>query len=193
MKQKVIYPLIDRSDRKPKTQKKDADDDIDIHQSENVFSDGRPYREESWAAYQTTYLTYYFSTLDIEDYSPNRLKDYLVSEGVIEFYDDKFHKWGYQGGNLSCRKSIDKNDNEFWECTVIIGDEDALYARDFSRKEIQSNKSKYQEDTEEQIWFKYINEICQELANKIKWQLQRIGRNYVCRFRMNILFFGKDM
>lgn len=174
MKHIVKYPVFDRTDWKPQKHKKDRDDHIDVYQSENVFSDGRPYREECWAAYQMTFLSYYFSTKDIENYTTNELKNYLISQQVIEFDDDKFHYWGFQGENLSCRKITDKNENEFWECTVIIGDEDGVYVRTFNGKKLHSNEDEIQWDTEEQIWYRYIDQVCKDISNRVKWKLQRM-------------------
>ena len=59
--QDIKYPIVDRSNVKPNFIKRDSEDQIDISFAQGIFSDGRTFRAEFWAANQVSYLTYYFS------------------------------------------------------------------------------------------------------------------------------------
>jgi len=95
---------------------------------EGTLSDGRPFRMECWAAYQVTYLTYFMSTLGIENLTNEELRELLVQEQLTTFYDDKFRFGGYGGCNVDGNKEMDASGNEMWSITVIVGDEDGTYA-----------------------------------------------------------------
>jgi hypothetical protein len=170
----INYPLIDRSDYTPHKQKKDEDDHVDLNNWDQIFSDGRPYRAESWAAYQITFITYYFSVIDIEKYSNQELKDYLIDEGVIKFDDELYHQMGFEGLNCSVGETKDKQGNLFWKVTIIIGDEDGIYARD-SEKPKWLIRSKPQEfRTERGILYSYINDIYIDLTNQVMLHFQNV-------------------
>jgi len=119
------YPSVDRSNFKPNFTKNGWEDHIDLGFGEGKFSDGRPFRVEAWASMQMTFMTCYFSTVGIEDYSSSDLKEYLQS--VIEFKDEEFTHSGFQRANVDARKRLDASGNEMWEVTVIVGDEDRTY------------------------------------------------------------------
>lgn len=127
------YPSVDRSDFKPNFVKRDDDDQIDIAFAEGRFNDGRPFRAEFWAANQVSYLTYYFSSVDIEDLSSQDLKEYLKSEHPIEFDDEAFLSSGYTGTNISAKRMLDASGNEIWDVTIIVGDEDGTFIRGGAR------------------------------------------------------------
>ena len=130
----IKYPLINRSNFEPRFCKEERDDQIDCGWGEGVLNDGRPYRAELWAAYQMTHLTFYISTIGLEDATEEELKEYLISKGLVEFDDEKYEKvGGYTGINLSARKIKDPDHNEFWELTITVGDEDGTYLKDSVR------------------------------------------------------------
>jgi len=124
------YPEIDRSDFTPNFHKRDRDDQLDISWGEGRLSDGRPYRVECWAANQVTYLTYIMPNSGIEEATKEELKNLLISEGLINFADDKFLSSGFSGINTDGNKRIDPSSNEMWHITVIVGDEDGSYVYD---------------------------------------------------------------
>lgn len=162
MSDSMKYPAIARSDYIPHKQKKDEDDHIDLNLWEEVFSDGRPYRAESWAAYQMTFITYYFSVIDMENYTNQELKEYLIDEGVIEFDDEFFHQMGFEGINCSVGIRTDKHGNNFWEVTIIIGDEDGIYARDSEKPKWYKPSIEYK--TQDNILYSYISDINKDIA-----------------------------
>ena len=100
----IKYPAVDRSDFIPTFEKHYDDDQIDIGFAEGSFRDGRPFRAESWAANRVNYLTYYFSSQDIVNYSPDDLKKYMRSVHEIEFDDDNFRSAGFSGTNMMAKK-----------------------------------------------------------------------------------------
>lgn len=146
---KKQYPKVDRSGLKPNFAKKDEDDSIDIGFTEGRFNDGRPFRSEFWAASQTSCLTYYFSSIDMEDMSPSDLKEYLKSEHSLEFLDETFHSCGYKGDNIEAKKSIDASGNKIWEVTIIVGDDDGTYIRENSNYRGQDYEGRFSKESSE--------------------------------------------
>jgi hypothetical protein len=134
------YPIVDRSEFKPNFVLRDRDDQIDISFADGIFSDGRPFRVEFWAANQVSYLTYYFSSADISNFTASDLKQYLTSEHVIAFDDEKFHACGFTGINVDAWKTVDSSGNELWAATVIVGDEDGTYIHDSVRTKRYRNE-----------------------------------------------------
>jgi hypothetical protein len=116
---------VDRSNFKPNFTKHGYEDHIDLGFGEGKFGDGRPFRVEAWASMQMTFVTCYFSTVGIEDYSSNDLKEYLQS--VIEFKDEEYTSSGFRGINADARKRFDASGNGMWEVVIIAGDEDRTY------------------------------------------------------------------
>jgi hypothetical protein len=60
------------------------DDEMNIGFAQGVFSDGRPFHAECWASEGTTNLTFFFSTIGLENYQKRDVISYLAGEGVIE-------------------------------------------------------------------------------------------------------------
>lgn len=125
------YPAIDRADFTPNFHKTLDNEQLDIAWGEGALADGRPVRVECWACDQMTFLTYYFSALDLGDATPPQLKALLVAEGLIAFDDDKFHAAGYSGINADSHRYVDPSGNDMWVVTVLVGDdEDGTFVRD---------------------------------------------------------------
>lgn len=152
---------------------------VDISWGEGTLKSSRPFRVECWAENAYTFLTFFMSTLGIEDATEQDLKDLLVSEGLIDFDDDKFVKSGNTGCNVEAKKMIDASKNEMWSITVIVGDEDDSYIRthfplnrhDFTSKQLAravalpgERKTKDVESTE---YFLAISEYVDE--NNYTW------------------------
>ena len=122
------FPKPDRSKFKPSSDMTQEDYQLDIAWGEGTLSDGRPFRMECWAASQMTFLTYFMSTLGIENLTNEGLKELLEREQIVDFYDEKFRFGGFTGCNVDAKKVIDASENEMWSITIIIGDEDGTYA-----------------------------------------------------------------
>lgn len=77
------YPEPDRSNFPPNQLQ---DDEImpegDLGAREGLLPDGRPYRAEVWYSEGYTYITLFFSALELEDAPPAKLLDLTL--GVLE-------------------------------------------------------------------------------------------------------------
>jgi hypothetical protein len=124
------FDYIDRSNFTPNLKKRDRDDAIDLMGASGHFKDGRAFRVECWAAYEMTFLTYYFSTKGLENLTPLEIKELLVSENVIEFDDEEYRACGYTGINVEAKVKKDASGHDMWEATVIVGDEDGSFVND---------------------------------------------------------------
>ena len=120
----IKYPKMDRRYFLPNRHEDSA-------WGEGIFKDGRPFRVELWFQMGCTYLSYYISTIGIENASTAYLREMLISEGLINFNDQKFREgFGHDGLNLGAKKFVDDSNNEMWSLTVIVGDEDGTYVQD---------------------------------------------------------------
>lgn len=107
-----------------------SDPHEDISWAEGTLHDGRPFRIEYWYRSDSSFITVYISSLDIENASEQELKDLLIKEGLIDFDDEKYLNSGFGGGiNLTAKKFKDASDNEMWSLTIILGDDDGTYIR----------------------------------------------------------------
>ena len=111
----LVYPEIDRRKFIPNRGQ-------DAAFGEGNFKDGRPFRVEMWFDQGYTYLTYFLPKIGIEEAGPETLRDMLVSEGIIDFHDERFHDAGYDSINLDVKEGTDDADNEMWLGTVIVGE-----------------------------------------------------------------------
>ncbi len=120
--QPLVYPKIDRSKFIPIRSR-------DYSYGEGTFRDGRPYRAELWydTGHFITCLTFFVPRIGIEDADEKTLRDMLVSEGLIDFHDDRFHNSGYSNSsiNLETREGTDDVGTEMWIMTAIVTDQDS--------------------------------------------------------------------
>jgi len=151
MDKNVKYPTIDRSGFIPERHR-------DISYGEGNLRNGRPFRVECWFEQSITYLSFLMPTLGIEDADNTMLKALLISEGLVEFYDEKFIASGFSGDNVDAHKENDSSGNRIWVITIIVGDEDGTYIGDhFPLK--RKFKFLYQEDSKPK---EYFIALCQE-------------------------------
>ena len=89
---KTSYPVPDRSDFKTNQYTKDpVMREGDLGASVDRLPDGRPYRVESWWWEGYTLITLFFSELDLEDASPEKLLE-LVMPALVESRVPKEHR-----------------------------------------------------------------------------------------------------
>ena len=90
--------------------------------AQGVFSDGRPFHAECWAADGATHITLFFSAFRLENIQQNDIVEYLVSEGVIELVD---------GMPCYCGAGIifDDSKHKMISATITIGDEDNVFVK----------------------------------------------------------------
>jgi len=96
------------------------EDTKNIGFAQGVFSDGRPFHAECWAADGATHLTFFFSTNGCENWEKDEIVNYPVSEEVIELVEGKPC---YCGVGIFC----DDSQHKMFSATITIGDEDELF------------------------------------------------------------------
>ncbi len=83
-----------------------------------MLRDGRQFRLECWATEGITNLTFFLSTVGLEQATNDELRDLLVDEGLIEFVGD-YH-------SVSGAKLVDAASNELWSINLVVGDENGV-------------------------------------------------------------------
>jgi len=95
------------------------------------------------------------------------MKEYLISEGVIEFNDEFFNKMGFEGINVSARIEKDENGNRFWVVTIIVGDDDGFYIRTPKKTKQPEYSEQKDYQSENSILYSYIDEIKTKIADSV--------------------------
>jgi hypothetical protein len=113
------YPKPDRSNFKPNLSKTPEDDVLDLGWQEGALRDGRPFRGEYWCQDQISMITFFFSTIGLENASRNDLTQLLVSENLIQFKPGR--------ARVDARKIADSSAKEMWSVNVQVGDEDETF------------------------------------------------------------------
>jgi hypothetical protein len=113
------YPKPDRSDLKPNFSKTPENDVLDLGWQEGALRDGRPFRGEFWCQDQTSMITFFFSTIGLENASREDFQLLLASENLIQFKEGR--------ARLDARKFMDSSANEMWSVNVAVGDEDQTF------------------------------------------------------------------
>ncbi len=122
MQRKVRYPKYDIGDFLPSPGE-------DWFWGEGILSDGRPYRAEVYYQGGGIYMELYMSSRDIENFTVEQFKEYMISEQLLEFYDNLYRESGFNGDNLEIAPKEDASGNAMWNLKFIIGDEDGTYVR----------------------------------------------------------------
>jgi hypothetical protein len=110
-----MYPKPDRSNYVPNEEPRP----VDIGWNEGVLSDGRPYRVECWAEDGITSLSFFFSTLGLENCNNQQFAALLEREGLLTFGGEKRY--------CGARPMTDASGNDMWSVNVVVGDEEELY------------------------------------------------------------------
>jgi hypothetical protein len=113
------YPKPDRSTRKPNFSKTPENDALDLAWQEGILTDGRAYRAEHWCQDQFSVLTFFISTIGLENSTKDDFKRLLVSENLINFKPGPNY--------LEARKIIDDSGNEMWSINVVVGDDENTF------------------------------------------------------------------
>jgi hypothetical protein len=116
----IFLPKPDRSAFLPKLFPVDEDEELDNGWVEGKFSDGRPYRGEMWSWDHLSAVTFFFSTVGIENLSEQGLADLLQREVSLQFKGEK---------RISAEKMMDFSDQEMWSVSLLVRDgEETLVA-----------------------------------------------------------------
>jgi hypothetical protein len=119
----MTYPKPDRSNFTPNCVITEDADVLDFGYAEGQLSDGRPYRLECWAESSVSSISYFMSIEGLEAASKDELADLLVREELIEFNDPNRR-------HVAVCEITDASDNRMLVISVVIADEDVLYAED---------------------------------------------------------------
>ena len=80
-----MFPAPDRSNYVRRRQSSPEDGSVDIGWDAGVLSDGRLWRAEAWAESGMTILTFFFSSLGLEQATDADLAAMLTREGLVRF------------------------------------------------------------------------------------------------------------
>jgi hypothetical protein len=114
------YPKPDRSNYKPNFRKTAENPQLDIGWAEGRLTDGRPYRMEAWCEDQVTMVTFFFASAGLERLTNRELQVLLEQEELLHFTSSRRH--------ASAMQITDAAGAWLWSVSVVIGDEDGLYA-----------------------------------------------------------------
>lgn len=122
----------------------ESDEDTkNIGFAQGIFSDGRPFHAECWAADGATHLTFFFSAIGMEDLKKEDIIKYLVSEGVIRRIEGR-----------PCHAGIgifvDDSKHKMFSTTITIGVEDDLFVQ--SEMPLHPWKQFFETDCEDLLW-----------------------------------------
>ena len=112
------YPKPDRSNFVPD---RHTVDDVmperDIGSHEGTLTDGRPFRSEIWCREGTTFLTFFFSTIELDDATDADLLKLVIFElrrnGIPE---------ARQKIDPNRRRIVDASGNEMFTVTFLAGE-----------------------------------------------------------------------
>jgi hypothetical protein len=104
-------PKPDRSARTPNLTGKAIDRELDIGWAEGEWKDGRPYRTELWSWGGLSAVTFFLSTLGLEDAREPELAGLLEENSLVEFLTDR---------KVYPEKVFDSAGNEMWSVTIPI-------------------------------------------------------------------------
>jgi len=116
------YPKPDRSQHPPNFTKSADNEQVDIGWAEGYLDDGRVIRAECWAQDQVTCITFFLSTISLEELDPDSVVALLEAEGLFRFAgSDRY---------ASATKIFDDSGNEMWSVNLVVGDEERTFVDD---------------------------------------------------------------
>ena len=114
------YPDPDRSQFAPNQHRDDPFlPESDIGFVTDVLTDGRPYRLVSWYQDGYTFVTFFFSSLGIENANSKQIMD-LLNPILVESVPKNYRKLKKSG----LVKIIDDAGNEMYSITFVVGEPD---------------------------------------------------------------------
>ena len=93
--------------------------DVNIGWNVGIVEGNRPFFGECWAD-GVTVMTYFISTIGIEDHTVEQLEKMLADAGII------WHVGGRKY-DTDVMRHVDGNGNEFYSINFIVGDDDDTY------------------------------------------------------------------
>jgi hypothetical protein len=114
----IVNPIPDRSKYQPRKEKEDGV--LDIGWQIGILSNRRYFRAEYWCEDGVSCLTFFMSTLGIENASKEYFENLLTKDNLINFYCEERY--------IGLGKFIDDSGNEMWSVNVILADDENLFA-----------------------------------------------------------------
>lgn len=81
-------PFVDRTEQTPR---RNEYGEVNIGWNAGLLKDGRPFFAECWAVDQITMLTLYFSTIGIENKTPEEIDSILLESGYFTYREVDHH------------------------------------------------------------------------------------------------------
>jgi hypothetical protein len=116
------YQRPDRSAFTPNSQKSEENPALDIGWAEGKLKDGRAYRAECWAEDGVTSLTFFFSTIELENRTNADFAALLEAEGLLRFTGARRY--------VAARTLTDPSGNAMWSVNVVVGDDENTFVSD---------------------------------------------------------------
>jgi len=107
------FPRPDMSGYKPNLTNDDEGHGFDIGWTDGEFRDGRPYRAELWCWDHNLILTFFFSTLHMENASDKEFAEFFEKEGSFNVEEAR--------RLIVPIKIQDCSGNELWSVNIFIG------------------------------------------------------------------------
>jgi hypothetical protein len=114
-----VYPKPDRSNVPRNFSKTPENEVIDVGWQEGVLEDGRPFHGEYWAQDQVGVMTFFFSTLGIENATKEEMEALVEREGLLQFKPGKRY--------VQVEKYIDAAGSEMFSVNIVVGDDEETY------------------------------------------------------------------
>ncbi|MCX5919628.1 MAG: hypothetical protein NTX30_23520 [Deltaproteobacteria bacterium] len=108
---RIPVPKPDRSSLSPNLTVKAIDRELDIGWAEGEWKDGRPYRAELWSWGGLLAITFFLSTLGLEDAREPELAGLLEKNSLVEFLRNR---------KVYPEKVLDSAKIEMWSVTIPI-------------------------------------------------------------------------
>jgi hypothetical protein len=93
----------------------EGDDSSTLWENTNLLNDGRPCVTQVWTEDGFTFITYYLSTLGLEEVTQNHLLNYLIQQGVK--IPPELNEL-----RVSTMKFFDQLNEECWSITIVVGE-----------------------------------------------------------------------
>jgi hypothetical protein len=107
----IPIPKPDRSALSPNLTVKAIDRELDKGWAEGEWKDGRPFRAELWSWGGLSAVTFFFSTLGLEDAREPELAGLLEENSLVQFLTNR---------KVYLEKVMDSAGNEMWSVTIPI-------------------------------------------------------------------------
>ena len=117
----MTTPKPDRSDSPPSLTESSENPVLDVGWNEGVLSDARPYRVELWTEGQRDTLTFFISTVGIENCSNTQFDDLLEREQIVAFRPGARPP-------VFAMPFTDASGNSVWSVSILIGGDSQTFA-----------------------------------------------------------------